>query len=122
MMSRKVGFKSVLLRGRCSATCPFSLIIMSIPAVATPPFLAENQMTMETLCFKHKTKLLLLWRSVQLFSLHCYESVEISVTSNIMFCPLVYLLLIGIFLHHISRLSHVQKIEANRLPQIITEY
>jgi hypothetical protein len=37
-------FELVLFRGRCSATCPLSLVTLSMPAIVTPPFLAENQM------------------------------------------------------------------------------
>jgi hypothetical protein len=38
-----VGFKPVLFSGKGTAAHPFFSIISSIPTLATPPFLAENQ-------------------------------------------------------------------------------
>jgi hypothetical protein len=55
--TNSVKFKLVLFRIRCSATCPFSLTISLIPAMAmTAPFLAENQMTEQMLVFQAQNK------------------------------------------------------------------
>jgi hypothetical protein len=63
--TNSIEFKSVMFGEKCSATCPFSLIISSLSAVVTPLFLAENQMTMQTLVFQAQNKC----------SCFCYEEV-----------------------------------------------
>jgi hypothetical protein len=82
-----VEFKLILFIRRCSAACPFSLIMLLIPATVISLFLAENQMAMQILMLRHKVNAVIcvMGKCIFSFALH-YKTVGISVTSNNTFC------------------------------------
>jgi hypothetical protein len=81
--TNSTGFKSRWYGGRCSASRPFSLILSLVAATTViPPFLAEKQMTMQTLVFQAQNKCSCFCCGkvcISSFALR-YKSVGISVT------------------------------------------